>query len=220
MGVLDSSTLTVNAILTTRGRELLSTNGTVDITKFALSDEEIDYTLHDSKHASGTSAYGRILDNTIILEASPTRSKLDSYLKSDGHQSTDIILSRLNYPRLSWEAEIGIIPETVGRTEEKEEDYTFTIENTNVVRFNQYYIHRDDPWLSSGDLRSGKINTWTARAITIKAKLINPKATTTVTVKGNVSGITKVVSMTVIPNPDVKVYAKPSIKDVTHPKFY
>ena len=31
MGVLDSSTLTVNAILTTRGRELLSTNGTVDI---------------------------------------------------------------------------------------------------------------------------------------------------------------------------------------------
>ena len=204
MGVLDSSTLTVNAILTTRGRELLSTNGTVDITKFALSDEEIDYTLHDSKHASGTSAYGRILDNTIILEASPTRSKLDSYLKSDGHQSTDIILSRLNYPRLSWEAEIGIIPETVGRTEEKEEDYTF----------------RDDPWLSSGDLRSGKINTWTARAITIKAKLINPKATTTVTVKGNVSGITKVVSMTVIPNPDVKVYAKPSIKDVTHPKFY
>ena len=88
MGVLDSSTLTVNATLTTRGRELLSTNGTVDITKFALSDEEIDYTLHDRKHASGTNSFGIILDNAIILEASPTRSKLDSYLKSDGHQST------------------------------------------------------------------------------------------------------------------------------------
>ena len=92
--------------------------------------------------------------------------------------------------------------------------------NTNVVRFNQYYMHIDEPWLSSGDLRSGKITTWTARAVTIKAKLINPKATTTVTVKGNVSGITKVVSMTVIPNPDAKIYAKPSVKDVTHPKFY
>ena len=220
MGLLDSSTLTVNAILTTRGRELLSTNGTVDITKFALSDEEIDYTLHDWKHANGTNSFGVVLDNATILEASPTRSKLNSYLKTDTHPSTDIKLAQLNYPRLSWEAEVGIIPETVGRTDEKEEDYTFTIENTNVVRFNRYYIHKDDPWLSSGDLRSGKITTWTARAVTIKAKLINPKATTTVTVKGNVSGITKVVSMTVIPNPDAKIYAKPSVKDVTHPKFY
>ncbi len=220
MGVLDSSTLTVNATLTTRGRELLSTNGTVDITKFALSDEEIDYTLHDRKHASGTNSFGIILDNAIILEASPTRSKLNSYLKTDPHPSTDIILERLNYPRLHWNAEVGIIPETLGRTEEKEEDYTFTIENTSVVRFNRYYIHKDDPWLSSGDLRSGKITTWTARAVTIRAKIINPGATTTVTVKGNVSGITKVVSMTTVPNPDAKVYAKPSTKDVTHPKFY
>ena len=38
MGLLDSSTLTVNAILTTRGRELLSTEGDIDITKYALSD--------------------------------------------------------------------------------------------------------------------------------------------------------------------------------------
>lgn len=226
MGLLDSSTLTVNAILTTRGRELLSTNGSVDITKFALSDEEIDYTLHDRKHASGTNSFGVILDNTTILEASPNRSKLDSYLvdelNSEGEpqETSDIILSRLNYPRLSWKAEVGIIPKTIGYTGEKEEDYTFTIENTNVVRFNQYYMHIDEPWLSSGDLRSGKINSWTARAITIKAKLINPKATTTVTVVGNVTGITKVVSMTVIPHPDVKVYAKPSTKDVTHPKFY
>ena len=121
MGLLDSSTLTVNAILTTRGRELLSTNGTVDITKFALSDEEIDYTLHDWKHANGTNSFGVVLDNATILEASPTRSKLNSYLKTDTHPSTDIKLAQLNYPRLSWEAEVGIIPETVGRTDEKEE---------------------------------------------------------------------------------------------------
>ena len=222
MGVLDSSTLTVNAILTTRGRELLSTNGTVDITKFALSDEEIDYTLHNRKHASGTNAFGRILDNATILEASPTRSKLNSYLKPVSHylSPTDIKLATLNHPGLPAGTIVNIIPETVGRTEEKEEDYTFTIENTNVVRFNRYYIHKDDPWLSSGDLRSGKIATWTAKAVTIKPALINPGATTTVTVKGNVSGITKVVSMTALPNPDAEIYAKPNVKDVTHPKFY
>ena len=39
MGVLDSSTLTVNAILTTRGRELLSRKGNININKFALGDE-------------------------------------------------------------------------------------------------------------------------------------------------------------------------------------
>ncbi len=217
MGVLDSSTLTVNAILTTRGRELLSTNGTVDITKFALSDEEIDYTLHNRKHASGTNAFGRILDNATILEASPTRSKLNSYLKPVSHylSPTDIKLATLNHPGLPAGTIVNIIPETVGRTEEKEEDYTFTIENTNVVRFNRYYIHKDDPWLSSGDL----IATWTAKAVTIKPALINPGATTTVTVKGNVSGITKVVSITVLPYVN-GIYPKPNEKDVTHPKFY
>jgi len=118
MGLLDSSTLTVNAILTTRGRELLSTKGSVDITKFALSDEEIDYTLHDRKHASGTNSFGVILDNTTILEASPNRSKLDSYLvdelNSEGkpQETSDIILSRLNYSGVDWGVEIGIQPKT------------------------------------------------------------------------------------------------------------
>ena len=42
MGLLDNSSITVNAILTTRGREMLSRGGDLNITKFALSDEEID----------------------------------------------------------------------------------------------------------------------------------------------------------------------------------
>lgn len=221
MGVLDSSTLTVNAILTTRGRELLSTNGTVDITKFALSDEEIDYTLHDRKHINGTNAFGRILDNATILEASPTRSKLNSYLKPVSHylSPTDIKLATLNHPGVQQLASIDIIPETVGRTEEKEEDYTFTIENTKVVRFHRYSIDMEapgNPWLFASGM--GKLATWTAKAVKFKAQKLNPGATTTVTVKGNVSGITKVVSITVLPSIH-GIYPKPN-EDVTHPKFY
>ena len=39
MGFLDNSTTTVDAILTKRGRELLSSGEGLNITKFALSDE-------------------------------------------------------------------------------------------------------------------------------------------------------------------------------------
>ena len=46
MGYLDSSTITVDAILTKRGRELLALNdGSFKITQFALGDDEIDYTM-------------------------------------------------------------------------------------------------------------------------------------------------------------------------------
>ena len=58
MGFLDNSTTTVDAILTTRGRELLSSGEGLNITKFALSDEEVDYTLFDVTHPNGTDSYG------------------------------------------------------------------------------------------------------------------------------------------------------------------
>ena len=45
MGFLDNTSVTVDAILTKRGREILSTGGDFQITKFSLSDEEVDYTL-------------------------------------------------------------------------------------------------------------------------------------------------------------------------------
>ena len=216
MGILDSSTLTVNAILTTRGRELLSREGNININKFALSDEEIDYTLHDRKHASGTNAYGRIIDNATLLEASPGRSKLASYLKSDPHPSTDIHITPLDYPRAHWTVVHGTYPVTVGRTEEKEEDYTFTVQNTDVVKLWRFYISTDQPWQEV----SSNTKSVVGRGIQWLPQSINPKATTTITVQGNVSGITKVVTVTPVPNPDVNIYPKNTTVDVTDPKFY
>ena len=216
MGILDSSTLTVNAILTTRGRELLSREGNININKFALSDEEIDYTLHDRKHPSGTSAYGRILDNATLLEASPGRSKFASYLKSDPHPSTDIHITPLDYPRAHWTVVHSTIPITVGRTKEKEEDYTFTVQNIDVVKLWRFYISTDQPWQEV----SSNTKSVVGRGIQWFPQSINPKATTTITVQGNVSGITKVVTVTPVPNPDVNIYPKNTTVDVTDPKFY
>jgi hypothetical protein len=216
MGILDSSTLTVNAILTTRGRELLSREGNININKFALSDEEIDYTLHDRKHANGTYAFGRILDNATLLEASPNRSKLSSYLQNEVSEGTDIYISPLNYPRAHWTAVHDTIPTTVGTAEEEAEDYTFTVQNTDVVKFWRFYVHTTGAW----HVVSSNTKSVVGRGIQWLPQSINPKATTTITVQGNVSGITKVVSITPVPNPDVNIYPKNTTVDVTDPKFY
>ena len=216
MGILDSSTLTVNAILTTRGRELLSREGNININKFALSDEEIDYTLHDRKHPSGTSAYGRILDNATLLEASPGRSKFASYLKSDPHPSTDIHITPLDYPRAHWTVVHSTIPITVGRTKEKEEDYTFTVQNIDVVKLWRFYISTDQPWQEV----SSNTKSVVGRGIQWEPIPINTLATTTITVKGNVSGITKTVTVTPIPVTDSGVSPLNTNQvNVTDPKF-
>ena len=73
MAYLDNSTITVDAILTKKGRERLSSGGKgqngFQITQFALGDDEIDYSLWDPTHADGTSAYGAVIENTPMLEA-------------------------------------------------------------------------------------------------------------------------------------------------------
>ena len=216
MGILDSSTLTVNAILTTRGRELLSREGNININKFALSDEEIDYTLHDRKHASGTYAFGRILDNATLLEASPNRSKLNSYLQNEDSEGTDIHISPLDYPRAHWTVVHGTVPTTIGKPTEINEDYTFTVQNTDIVKLWRFYDFEDQPWQEV----SSNTKSVVGRGIQWLPQSINPKATTTITVQGNVSGITKVVTVTPVPNPDVSIYPKNTTADVTDPKFY
>ena len=79
MGFLDNSTITVDAILTKRGRQKLS-QGNFSITRYALSDEEIDYTLYDVNHPNGTDSYGTVIENMNLLEAVPLRDNFLSYL--------------------------------------------------------------------------------------------------------------------------------------------
>jgi len=72
MGYLNNSVITVDAILTNKGRELLAKgDGSFKITQFALSDDEIDYTLYNPDHPSGSAFYGQALENMPLLEAFP-----------------------------------------------------------------------------------------------------------------------------------------------------
>ena len=55
MGYLDNTTTTVDAILTKKGRELLAKgDGSFQITKFALADDEVDYNLWNASHELGS----------------------------------------------------------------------------------------------------------------------------------------------------------------------
>ena len=80
MGYLNNSVITVDAILTTKGRELLAANdGSFRITQFALSDDEIDYTLYQPNHPSGSAYYGEAIDGMPLLEAFPEESQIMKY---------------------------------------------------------------------------------------------------------------------------------------------
>lgn len=80
MGYLDNSSVTVDAILTLKGRELLAKGGNAfQITQFALGDDEIDYSLWNPDHPLGTEYYGTIIENMPITEALPDETQALKY---------------------------------------------------------------------------------------------------------------------------------------------
>ena len=77
MGYLDNTSITVDAILTKRGRELLARgDGSFNITQFALADDEVDYTLYNENHPNGSQYYGEAIENMPLLEAIPDENNI------------------------------------------------------------------------------------------------------------------------------------------------
>tara|TARA_R100000008_G_C3568599_1_gene160653 strand:+ start:510 stop:1199 length:690 start_codon:yes stop_codon:yes gene_type:complete len=178
MGFLDNSSVTIDAILTKRGREILSEGGDLNIVKFALSDEEIDYSLYDVTHPNGTDSYGAVIENMSLLEATPARTNFRSFLVNQSLAGAKVNVDSLNYTNVDTNSNIALNPTTIGAPAEQ---YTFTIENTNVVKFS-----------SSADS-----TTLTANSVNLVAQSINPGATTTVTITGLTSGISNIVTISV-----------------------
>tara|TARA_Y100001963_G_scaffold153989_1_gene241854 strand:+ start:3232 stop:3876 length:645 start_codon:yes stop_codon:yes gene_type:complete len=178
MGFLDNSSITVDAILTKRGREILAAGGDLNITKFALSDEEIDYTLYDVTHPNGTDSYGAVIENMSLLEATPARTTFRSFLVNESQAGSSLKVDSTNYSNVDKDTDIAISPSTVGSPAE---NYIFTIENTNIIRF-------------SGE---GPVKAKTAASATLKAQSINTAATTTLTIQGQTSGLVQTITISV-----------------------
>lgn len=80
MAYIDNSSVTVDAILTLKGRELLAKGGSAfNITQFALGDDEVDYSLWNPDHPLGTAYYGAIIENMPITEAIPDETQALKY---------------------------------------------------------------------------------------------------------------------------------------------
>lgn len=79
MAYIDNQTITVDAVLTQKGRQLLAQNGNLNITSFALADDEIDYTLYQPNHPNGSAYYDIALRNTPIFEPLTDETQVMKY---------------------------------------------------------------------------------------------------------------------------------------------
>ena len=223
MAYLDNTTITVDAVLTKKGRERLGQGRSAfRISKFAVSDDEVDYSLYNTAHPLGTNYYSNIIESMPVLEAIPDESQTMRYkltsmpvgvkrvpvLRGSGLQVSSISLD-------SKTESYTIVPESVVfQTSGGEVDTSKSYDRTQgytIILFDEeaatIEVKRGtgagtpthaglavDPVLnfSSTVVRSGF-------EFTIVPKNVITQRNTKVTVFGNESGVTKTISMTINP---------------------
>ena len=140
MGYLNNTIVTVDAILTTTGRQLLAQNdGTFRITQFALADDEIDYTLYNPTNPSGSAYYGQAIENMPLLEAFPQTTQMMKYklvTLPRGTAKLPILDLGYNAIVIKQGASLAITPQTLnylgGNTYETA-GYTATISDVRLM---------------------------------------------------------------------------------------
>ena len=138
MGYLDNTSVVVDAILTKKGRELLSRqDGSFRVTQFALADDEIDYTLYKESHPNGSAFYGEAIEALPLIEAIPNEnnimvSKLVTLPRGTTKipvldvQSTNLIVGR--------GTSFDVIPSTLNFDTATESAYSFTIADRRLIQ--------------------------------------------------------------------------------------
>ena len=117
MGYLDNTSITVDAILTKRGRELLERgDGSFNITQFALADDEIDYTLFNEDHPNGSQFFGEAIENMPLLEAIPDENNIMIHklvTLPRGTTKMPIVTANVSKIQLSLGASTSVNPNTL-----------------------------------------------------------------------------------------------------------
>jgi hypothetical protein len=141
MGYLSNQVVTVDAILTKKGRELLARgDGSFKITQFALGDDEIDYSLYNPNHPDGSAYYGEAIEAMPLLEAFPDETQIMKYkLTTLPRGTARLPILDLGYAaiRLKQGASLAITPQTLnylGSTQTFESSgYVATIADARVL---------------------------------------------------------------------------------------
>jgi len=140
MGYLNNSVVTVDAILTTKGRQLLAqADGTFRITQFALADDEIDYTLYNPNNPSGSAYYGEAIQNMPLLEAFPNETQVMKYkLVTLPRGTAKLPILDLGFSAITIKqgASLAVNPQTLnytGGNQVEPSGYTFTISDVRLM---------------------------------------------------------------------------------------
>lgn len=195
MGYLNNQVITVDAILTNKGRELLARNdGSFIITQFALADDEIDYTLYNPTHPSGSSFYGEAIQNMPLLEAFPIETQIMKYkLATLPRGTAKLPVLDLGYSAITLNqgAALTVTPQTLnflGNTQTYETSgYSATISDVRLMStFNGVGINNEAAFnANAGATATSTTTLGTNVSTTVIGSQINLRATTINTLFGN-----------------------------------
>jgi hypothetical protein len=189
MSYLSSTSVVVDAILTKKGRELMARNdGSFQITQFSLADDEIDYTLYNPNHPSGSAFYGEAIEAMPILQAYPNDTEIMRYkLITLPRGTAKIPVLDLGYTSITLKqgASLAITPQTLnylGATSTFEQSgYTATIGDVRTMAsFNGVGINTPEATSLNSTTTIG-----TNVSKTVIGTTINITATTVNTLFGN-----------------------------------
>ena len=200
MGFLNNTSVTVDAILTKKGRELLAKNdGSFRITQFSLSDDEIDYTLYNPTHPSGSAYYGEAIEAMPIIEAFPDETQIMKYkLLTLPRGTAKLPVLNVGYTSITLRqgATLAITPQTLNylgtSTTFESSGYTATIGDSRLLAtFNGVGINTAE--VAALNSTTTTIGTNVSR--TVIGATINLTATTVNTLFGAQSSLSTILTI-------------------------
>ena len=207
MSYCDNSTITVDAILTTKGRQLLAQNGNLNITSFALADDEIDYTLYQPNHPNGSAFYDIAIRNTPVFEPVSDETQVMKYkLVSLNQGVTSIPVISIAQDKISvantYTGQISIVPST-NPPYNLTLGYTAILGNKNVGVLVVSQANSINSVSSTIPSFAGDINSASSQVVVGQSFLFIPNSSlgqttsTTLTIIGNESGGSLSIEVTV-----------------------
>jgi hypothetical protein len=207
MAYIDNTTITVDAVLTKKGRELLAKNGNLNITSFALADDEIDYTLYQPNHPNGSAFYDIALRNTPVFEPFTDETQVMKYKLVTLNQGvTSIPVISIAQDKISitrdFTGDIIISPST-NPAYNLTAGYTAILGNKNVGTLVVEESNSINSVTNTVPTFAGDINTASSQVVVGKKFRFIPNSqlgrttTTNLTIVGNESGGSLSIEVTV-----------------------
>ena len=146
MGFLNNTSVTVDAVLTKKGRELLARGqDEFKITKFALADDEIDYRLWDTSHPNGSNYYGAVIENMPLLESFVDENQIMRFkLISLPKNTAKLPILEVPSPTLTFNGPgvtQAITPNTRNGSD-SEAGYSFTLHDATIANLTPVVIQK------------------------------------------------------------------------------